>query len=696
LKKKKSSKSKPSIAVEAKNIPGPTDHSNPAGKYFGLIIATFAFLLYLQSISFGYVLDDEATISENRLVQEGIKGIPTLMVTDFWHGSDVGVKVPLYRPGSFVLFAIEWQFFPDQPAVYHFVNVLLFALSCFLLFLLLQRLMKGWNLLFPFICALLYAAHPIHTEVVNNIKSADELLCFLFAILASLSALRHAKQNSIVSLILLVIFYFFSILCKETGIIFLLAIPMMMFFFTEAKPKKILTVFALLACAVIPYFLLRTHALQFVPAYETSPLVNGLYATTDFVSQRATALFILLKYEWLLLFPHPLSYNYDFAQIPIQKLTNPLVWISVILQIAALAYAIMNLKKKHLLSFSILFFFFAMAPVANILLIIGSNLGERFLYIPSLGFCLALTYGIFKISKTDYQSNLPNGVLSIRSFSPILLIIVGIIISLYSIKTFTRSRDWKDNVSLFGQDVKIADQSATAHYHWGNALLSQLYEKEQDPAKKSSYLDQAITEYQSAINIYPDYPDAILHLGDALYKKGEIDKAIPYVEQYNSMMNYSNPDLVRYMAQLYEQSGQFDEAIASYKSILNNNPASTPEVLYTIGLMYNKKKEYAQAITWLDSCLHLVPDHQKALTHKIIAEINVDRNQDAVESADHLLRLNPNNQKVYTYLAVAYTDLGNYPKAIEALENAIRLDPNDAESKERLKILNDFIAAKSH
>jgi tetratricopeptide (TPR) repeat protein len=45
---------------------------------------------------------------------------------------------------------------------------------------------------------------------------------------------------------------------------------------------------------------------------------------------------------------------------------------------------------------------------------------------------------------------------------------------------------------------------------------------------------------------------------------------------------------------------------------------------------------------------------------------------------------------------VAYTDLGNYPKAIEALDNAIRLDPNDAESRERLKILNDFIAAKSH
>jgi tetratricopeptide (TPR) repeat protein len=178
-----------------------------------------------------------------------------------------------------------------------------------------------------------------------------------------------------------------------------------------------------------------------------------------------------------------------------------------------------------------------------------------------------MSYGIFKISKTDYRSGIPFGIKSIGSYSPVLLVSVGLLSTLYAVKTFTRSRDWKDNVSLFGQDVKTVDQSATAHYHWGNALLSILYEKEQDQAKKSGYLDQAITEYQAAIKIYPKYPDAILHLGDALSKKGETDQAIPYIEQYNSMMNYSNPSMLRYMGQLYEQSGQFDQGITSYKSI---------------------------------------------------------------------------------------------------------------------------------
>jgi hypothetical protein len=690
LKKKKTTKPKPSIADGVQNIPASTDASRLSGKYLALIIAAFAFLLYAQSISFGYVLDDEATLSENQLVQEGIKGIPTLMVTDYWHGSDVGVKTPLYRPGSIILFAIEWQLFPNQPAVFHLVNVLLYVLTCFLLFRLLERLMVGWNLLFPFTCTLLYAAHPIHTEVVNNIKSADELLCFLLAILASLSALKYVKQSSPWSLISIAVAFFMAVLSKETGIVFVVIIPMMLFFFTEAKPKRILTIVTLLAGMVIPYFLMRTHALQSVPPYDPTPLVNGLFAATDFISQRAMAVFILLKYEWLLLFPHPLSYNYDFAQFPIQQLTNPLVWLSIILQLAALVWAIMKVKKKHVLSYSILFFFLAIAPVANIFLLIGSNFGERFLYIPSLGFCMLISYGIFKISKTDYRSNISFGINSISTYSPVLLASIGLITALYTVKTFTRSRDWKDNVSLFGHDVKIADHSATAHYHWGNALLSQLYEEEQDPVKKAEYLDQAIVEYQSAIIIYPEYPDAILHLGDALNKKGEVEKAIPYIEQYNSMMNYSKPDMLRYQAQLYEQSGQIDKGIMMYKSVLNNNSAPAPDVLYSIGLLYNKKQEFAEAVVWLDSCLHYVPDNQLALNHKIIADLNLQRNQDAVHTADQLLQLNPSNQKVYTYLGVAYANLGNYPKAIEALEKAVQLDPNDLESKERLKILNDL------
>ena len=155
----------------------------------GIFIATFAFMLYAQSISFNYTQDDPYILKENSLTRQGIKAIPMILTTDYWYGIiDKSFRGPVYRPIPLILFAIEWQSFPDNPSIYHFINVLLFSLTCWLMFLLLSALFEKQSLIyqvvFPFVCSLLFAAHPIHTEVVDSIKSADELLCFLFAIIA--------------------------------------------------------------------------------------------------------------------------------------------------------------------------------------------------------------------------------------------------------------------------------------------------------------------------------------------------------------------------------------------------------------------------------------------------------------------------------------------------------------------------------
>ena len=199
-------KKKPAIAETPVTIP---PKNNVLRNRLALLIFIFSFLLYAQSISYEFVLDDEASVKENTLVQQGISAIPTLLKTDSWHGTEVGVKIPIYRPGSFVMFAVIWQFFPNNPHVYHFVNVLLYALTCALLFLLLAKLFSGRSILFPFICVLLYVAHPIHTEVVDNIKSADEILCFLFGIAAMLFAVKYVEKRSPVQLLLVVVFFLF-------------------------------------------------------------------------------------------------------------------------------------------------------------------------------------------------------------------------------------------------------------------------------------------------------------------------------------------------------------------------------------------------------------------------------------------------------------------------------------------------------
>jgi predicted Zn-dependent protease len=664
--------------------------SSFSGKHLGSLIAAFALMLYIQSVSFGYVLDDQATLHGNRFVTQGLEGIPTLIKTDYWFGSDVGVRVPLYRPGSYVLFATIWEIFPDSPAVFHLVNVLMFAISCWLLYLLLTRLMAGKNALFPLICTVLYAAHPIHTEVVNNIKSADEILCFLFAILTSLSALTYVQKRSPLHLFLTGFFYFIAVFSKESGVVFIVVIPLMLYYFTDTKPKQTLPVFSILAIIGAIFFMARANVLADVPDYDQTSIVNVLYTAPDFITQRATALFLLLKYELLLLFPHPLTYNYDFAQIALKEITHPLVIISLLFHAGIALYAFIGIKTKSILSFAILFYLVTISPVSNIFLIIGTSFAERLLYIPSLGFCMALTYLLIKLSKAESFTLPKLNVKKLISAHPVLLSVV-VITALYAVKTITRNPDWKDNVALFGHDLKYSEQSTTAHYHWGNALLSNLYEQETDSMKRSQYVDQAITAYQRAIEIYPQYAAAYLHLGDAYSKKNKAADAIPYFVEYNKFMNNSNPVALKYLGGLYDKTGQFDLALQTYKTLISVHTAPDPETLYFIGLLYNKKQDYVQAIPYLDSCLQFTPDYLPALKHKAIAHVNLKQNEEAIATCERILKLDPNYVKAYTYLGFAYSNMLNYPKAIEYLEKALALAPGDAESQNMVNVLYGMV-----
>ena len=143
-----------------------------------LIIALSGFFLYLNTIFNDYAVDDLAVIQENRFTKQGVAGIPILLRTFYWEGywnNNSGI----YRPLSMVTFALEWQFFPDNPHAGHVTNIILYAITGFLLFKVLRRLMPEQNILFPFFVSLVFIAHPVHTEVVANIKSRDEILCLL-------------------------------------------------------------------------------------------------------------------------------------------------------------------------------------------------------------------------------------------------------------------------------------------------------------------------------------------------------------------------------------------------------------------------------------------------------------------------------------------------------------------------------------
>lgn len=635
-----------------------------------IIIGCFAFLLYAQSIGYDYADDAVGIIKENKTVQKGLSAVPYLMKNDSWDGSLWDIRGS-YRPTSVIMFAIEWHFFPDNPNANHFINVLLYAITCSLLFLLLIKLFKNKNLIFPFICVLLYAAHPLHTEVVANIKSRDEILCFLFAIISIFFFLKYytnsnntglqprvkLSNNSTISLLLGGFFYFLSFASKETAISFMIIIPLLIYFFNTTNIKRLTIISVVLIISSIIFLSIRYKVLDILQSEQAIKHMNlTFYLAHDFISRQATAFYILLRYIFLLIFPHPLSFDYSFNQIKIQTLSNLPAIAGIIIYIVITIYAIINIKKKSVVAFAILLYLIALSPVANVFMVIGSTMAERFMYIPSLGFCMIVAYFLIKLTKTDNIIKTSNISDFIKTYS-LALIITFVIITAYSVKTFSRTKDWKDDATLFGHDVNIATNSARAHYQWARSLSRYQYPMEKDKDKQMQLLDEAIKHYKLALDIDVDYYGYRL-LADCYHYKGDMENAIKY---YETAMNFNNPDRITFyneLGYLYLNTKQLDKAQNILDSAIKYYPNFNLPY-FNKGIVLYKKGNYPESISALLKAIELEPKYEQAYIETGVAYGLNKQYTQALEYFNKALELNPDNIHTHEFIGTTYQLMGN-------------------------------------
>ena len=170
----------------------------------GIWIFFISFLLYINTLSLDYALDDSMLITSNSITQKGIAGIHEIWSSDLFLGyfGKSGVETGgRYRPVSQTIFALEVQFFGNNPAAGHFFNILFYSLTCLLLFMFLKKLFPfrhGVNefLSLPFIASLFYCVHPLHVEAVANIKSLDEIMAMLFSLLTTYLIILWQEKKS--------------------------------------------------------------------------------------------------------------------------------------------------------------------------------------------------------------------------------------------------------------------------------------------------------------------------------------------------------------------------------------------------------------------------------------------------------------------------------------------------------------------
>jgi tetratricopeptide (TPR) repeat protein len=585
--------------------------------YFSLFLAIFALLIYYNSISNEYALDDFSVIKENNIVKNGTKSIPLIFQSSYRFGY-LNVNDGLYRPFTLAMYAVEWQIFPDKPSVYHFINVLMYMLTGVVMFRLLFKLMQPINLIIPFVTSLLFIAHPIHTEVVANIKSSDEIVCFLFVLLSTNSVLNYIDKQKIFSLIAALLYFTIALFSKESAILLLALLPLSIFIFRKVPLSKIISLTCLMLIPTVIYLIARNHVLGSVKGIQEVAVVdNLLMAAKTFPERIATAFVVLGMYLKLLIFPQHLLYNYSFNQIPIVNFSDLFALSSLLIHLAALVFALIQLFKKQedentfnpkrIIAYGILFYLISIFLFSNLVLIIGAAMGERFVYFSSFGFCLiiaVLMVQAFKIKVTEPLSK-PSDLLQNKIFAALIAVVcIG-----FSVKTVARNPVWKDNLTLYRADLPLSMNSVRSHYYLGNELIKRQNELSGEPIDTAAILE-GCKELEAALKIYPLYNDAYTQLGVAYYKIKDYKNA---EKNYLTTLENNPNDAVAIsnLAAIYFNTAQYQKAIEMYARAIELNPRFS-DAMVNMGSCYGAMQKFPESIEWFMKAIEISPDNAKA------------------------------------------------------------------------------------
>jgi protein O-mannosyl-transferase len=520
---------------------------------FYVILFCLTFVVFGNSIYNEYALDDEFyTAGSNKLTQQGIKGIPEIFKTrTFFNNDGSGYS---YRPVALTSFALEIQLFGEKARTSHFINVLLYAFTMILLFSILKKWFVKQGHWFAFFVTLLFLVHPIHTEVVANIKCRDELLAFFFVLVTIRLVWLHFETGRAWLWPLISVSFLLAVLSKTSIAAFFLLTPISVWYFTDAGWKKSALY---LVPMIVAFLFVKFVLLSRIP--EMSRTLQGFenpVGSMPYSQQSATAAYVMGRYLYLMFIPFPLIFYYGLNEVPVCTWSNPIVILSLIVNLALIGWMVVELKKKSIIGFGILLYGANLILFSNLLAPAPGIMAERFAYSASLGFIIVVVALLFRFTKLD-----PAGFVWKSPNSAMVRNIVLVVVFLFGLRSIIRNEAWQDKETLYRNDVELAPESAKINMLLASFLSSkgaqlsfqsqrhmqqaqQLMQRGQQQAaaiqqdsarmiREESYATfrEARQFYLQATTVFPDYYTAWSNLGTAYYFTHEYREGIPFFKR---------------------------------------------------------------------------------------------------------------------------------------------------------------------
>jgi protein O-mannosyl-transferase len=604
-----------------------------------LVIFALSFALYANTLTHKFCQDDAIVITDNKYTVEGFAGILDILRYDTFYGffKEAGkanlVAGGRYRPFTLVQFAIEYQFFGKNAFIGHLFNVLWFSLTCVLLYFVLLKLLNfkhqkqtvnssEYTIHFiAFATAAIFAAHPIHTEAVANIKGRDEIMCLLGSLAAVWFSIKAFEKGGILNAILAAVLFFIGLLSKENAITFVVIVPLIYWFFMETNIATAFKQTIPFIISAVLFIILRGAVIGNQFGGEQLELMNNpylklvdnQYIAFSFSEKIATIIYTLGDYIRLLIFPHPLTHDYYPRHVSIMSFGDWQVVLSLLVYIGLGASILRGLLKKEIWAFGLAFYLITLSIVSNLIFPVGTNMAERFLFMPSVGFCLVVAILLSKIFTLKNSNNSLN-------IKPLSMVLIAMI-TLLGLKTVLRNPAWKDNYTIFTTDIEVSKNSAKLQTSVGGETID-TFRNEKNLELRTSKMKEAIEHLKRAIEIHPTYKSPYLLMGNAYLYLDDSENAIKY----------------------YEAALKLD---STFKDARAN-------------LTIAKNSQYREIGKRAGQVEHNIPK--------------------AIEYLTKAVEANPLDAQAYSYLGTAYGMSGQAQKSIEALSKALslRFDKQDA------------------
>jgi hypothetical protein len=568
-----------------------------------VIIFALSFIVYGRSLDFGYILDDQMVVSENRYVQKGLDGLADIFghdsFTGYFNNKNDLYLLPggRYRPLSLATFAAEISVFgPDKPSISHFINIFLYAITGLMLFRIFLKLGEGLKnkenlFLFSLVAAIIWILHPLHTECVTNIKGRDEILVLIGSLAALWASMKYDERNKTSWLILSGVLLFMALLAKENALTFVGIIPLTLWFFRKSSVSSLIKISIPLFVSAGLFIFLRYEAVGYFMDHgrAITNLMNDPFLEMNQGEKYATIFYTLGWYIKLLFIPYPLTHDYYPYHVPKMNWSDISVYLSLFIYIFMSAWAIYKIRNRNFYSYTILFFLMSLSMVSNLVFSVGTFMNERFLYTPSVAFALAVAY----LLVNSLPRFFPHPGLYKKSFAVIAIIMT----SAYLWIGINRVADWRDPLSLDRSAIHVSGNSARANCYLAVSLYTIEYPGIKDPVAKEKIVDSMEYYISRSLAIYPGYEQALHMKTVILTARYEINHKIDtlltgFEEVLKKVPNYGPA---------------MDNVVSYVKYLFSVDANRSADFCYRIGyeFYYKRRKDLSNALRLLQICVDM-------------------------------------------------------------------------------------------